>query len=110
MKTDARDREIRFFVQDDCLVRSVTGTGIRSYVHRCSKKAYEAVAYVIDCSGNPSLPTCAIALLLLAQMNGVPRVSSRSRATVNIKTIAAIGVAVLVAGLPGMGGPAYAAE
>jgi hypothetical protein len=44
--TRDRHRDIRFFVQDGCLVRTVTGG--RSYTHRCPKQAFEIVAHAID--------------------------------------------------------------
>ena len=49
MNTYLKDRDVRFFVQDGCLVRTVTsaeGDG-RAYTHRCSKAAFEAVAHAL---------------------------------------------------------------
>jgi hypothetical protein len=46
MKTN--DCNIRFFVHDACLVRSVTGSGIRAYTHRCPKATFETVAHAIE--------------------------------------------------------------
>ena len=51
MKTPLKDRDVRFFVQDGCLVRTVTaaaGSGDgRAYTHRCAKAAFEAVAHAL---------------------------------------------------------------
>ena len=52
MKTPLKDRDVRFFVEDGCLVRTVTASAAagdsRSYTHRCEKKAFEAVAYAVE--------------------------------------------------------------
>jgi hypothetical protein len=49
MKTSLHKRDVRFFVQDGCLVRTVTSDGSdgRSYSHRCDMKTYETVAHAI---------------------------------------------------------------
>lgn len=51
--TRRRQRDVRFEVIDDHLVRTVTfpatsGGGSSSYRHRCSRDVYEAVADVVD--------------------------------------------------------------
>ena len=48
MKTNMRDREVQFFVQDGCLVRTVSRTDGRSYTHRCERKVFETVAHAIE--------------------------------------------------------------
>ena len=50
MKTNMRQRDVQFFVQDGCLVRTVSGTGGngRTYTHRCLRKVFETVAHAID--------------------------------------------------------------
>ena len=47
MNDHLRDRDIRYYHEDGCLVRTVTGTGGRSYTHRCPKQAFEKVAHAI---------------------------------------------------------------
>ena len=50
MNTPLKNRDVRFFVEDGHLVRTVTaaaGDG-RSYTHRCSKRAFEAVAHLLN--------------------------------------------------------------
>ena len=48
MRTHIRDRDITFRLQDGCLVRTVTGADGRTYMHRCSLKVFETVAWVIE--------------------------------------------------------------
>lgn len=49
MKTNLRKRDVRFFVQDGCLVREVTSDAAdgRNYSHRCDKATFEVVAHAI---------------------------------------------------------------
>jgi hypothetical protein len=50
MKTNMRHRDVRFFVQDGCLVRTVvsdTSDG-RTYTHRCDKATFETVAWAME--------------------------------------------------------------
>src|SRR4051812_45114342 len=47
MRDPLRQREVRFFVQDGCLVRTVSGNG-RAYTHRCDLQAYETVAHAVS--------------------------------------------------------------
>ncbi len=49
MKTNLRKRDVRFFVQDGCLVREVTSDAAdgRNYSHRCDLKTFETVAHAI---------------------------------------------------------------
>jgi hypothetical protein len=49
MNIHLKDRDVRFFVQDGHLVRTVTaaaGDG-RSYTHRCTKASFEKVAHAV---------------------------------------------------------------
>jgi hypothetical protein len=50
MKTNLKNRDVRFFVQDGCLVRTVVSDASdgRTYTHRCPKEAFEAVAWAIN--------------------------------------------------------------
>src|SRR5687768_4765998 len=48
MRTNLKQRDVRFIVQDRCLVRSTSGADGRSYTHRCRLKAFESVAYAVD--------------------------------------------------------------
>src|SRR5213080_702007 len=48
MNDHLRNRNVAFTVEDGCLVRTVTGAGGRSYTHRCSKAAFEAVAHAVE--------------------------------------------------------------
>jgi len=52
MNTRRRDRDVRFEVLDDHLVRTVTFAGCGGpeggYRHRCTRDVYEAVADVVD--------------------------------------------------------------
>lgn len=48
VRTNIRNREVRFFVEDGCLVRSVVGDDGRTYIHRCERKAFETVAFAIE--------------------------------------------------------------
>src|SRR5262245_12044287 len=48
MQTNLPQRDVRFFVQDGCLVRTVAGADGRTYTHRCERKAFETVAHAID--------------------------------------------------------------
>ena len=50
MKTNFKNRDVRFFIEDGCLVRIVTanaGDG-RTYTHRCAKAAFETVAWAME--------------------------------------------------------------
>ena len=47
MNDHLRERDVRYHVEDGCLVRTVTGAGGRSYTHRCGKAAFEKVAHAI---------------------------------------------------------------
>jgi hypothetical protein len=50
MKTNLKNRDVRFFLEDGCLVRVVTadaGDG-RTYTHRCAKEAFETVAWAME--------------------------------------------------------------
>ena len=44
MKTNMRQRDVRFFHEDGCLVRTVIGSDGRNYTHRCLKATFETVA------------------------------------------------------------------
>ncbi len=49
MKTNIRQRHVRFFHEDGCLVRIVTagaGDG-RTYTHRCTQQTFETVAHAM---------------------------------------------------------------
>jgi hypothetical protein len=49
VKTNLKNRDVRFYIEDGCLVRTVTadaGDG-RTYTHRCTKAAFETVAHAI---------------------------------------------------------------
>src|SRR5438045_2225391 len=48
MKTNMRQRDVRFFIEDECLVRTVVGGDGRTYTHRCSKQTFETVAHAIE--------------------------------------------------------------
>jgi hypothetical protein len=48
MQTNLPQRDVRFFVEDGCLVRTVTGADGRNYTHRCELKAFETVAHAIE--------------------------------------------------------------
>jgi len=50
MKTKMRQRDVRFFVQDGCLVRTVTAGANdgRTYTHRCDKATFETVAWAME--------------------------------------------------------------
>ena len=48
MKGNLQDRDVRFFVQDGCLVRVVASCDGRGYQHRCSLKTYETVAHAVE--------------------------------------------------------------
>lgn len=48
MNDRLKDRSVRFFVEDNCLVRTVVGTDGRSYTHRCDLASFEAVAHAIE--------------------------------------------------------------
>ena len=49
MKTHLRQRDVRFVIEDGCLVRTVTGDASdgRSYDHRCQKATFEAIAHAL---------------------------------------------------------------
>ena len=52
MKTNYRQRDVRFEVLDGCLVRTVVDTtpgsgGAKAYQHRCTRKAFETIAHAI---------------------------------------------------------------
>jgi transcription initiation factor IIE alpha subunit len=49
MKTNLKERNVRFFVQDGCLVRTVTSDAAdgRAYSHRCDLATYETVAHAV---------------------------------------------------------------
>ena len=48
MNDHLKDRDVRFTVEDGCLVRTVTGASGRSYTHRCSKEAFGKVAHAVE--------------------------------------------------------------
>ncbi len=48
MKQRIRGRQVRFYHEDGCLVRTTTGGDGRTYTHRCTQAAFEAVAHAID--------------------------------------------------------------
>jgi len=50
MKTNLKKRHVHFFIEDGCLVRTVTadaGDG-RAYTHRCAKDIFETVAWAME--------------------------------------------------------------
>ncbi len=49
MRTHLRRRDVRFAIQDGCLLRTVTGDASdgRSYSHRCELKTFETVAHAV---------------------------------------------------------------
>lgn len=49
MRTNIRQRDVSFYVQDGCLVRTVTGGpgDGRSYCHRCSERNFETLAHAV---------------------------------------------------------------
>ena len=50
MKTNIRKRDVRFTVQDGCLVRTVAGDAGdgRTYTHRCAKAVFETVGWAVE--------------------------------------------------------------
>jgi hypothetical protein len=49
MKTNFRNRDVRFEFADGCLVRTVSdGATGRSYEHRCTRQVFETVAHAIN--------------------------------------------------------------
>ena len=48
MNDHLRQRDVRYYYGDGDLVRTVTGTGGRSYTHRCSKASFEKVAHAVE--------------------------------------------------------------
>jgi len=48
MRNRSREREVDFDVVDGVLERTVTFPDGRFYVHRCTRKVYEEVAYSIE--------------------------------------------------------------
>ncbi len=49
MKTNLKNRDVRFYIEDECLVRTVVSDASdgRTYTHRCTKVAFETVAHAI---------------------------------------------------------------
>jgi len=49
MKTNIKNRDVRFHIEDGCLVRTVVSDEAdgRSYTHRCGKPTFETVAHAI---------------------------------------------------------------
>jgi hypothetical protein len=49
VRTNLRQRDVRFLIQDGCLVRTVSAQAgdERSYTHRCPLKTFETVAHGI---------------------------------------------------------------
>lgn len=49
MKTTLKNRQARFYIEDGCLLQTVTAGGgdNRTYTHRCSKATFEKVAHAI---------------------------------------------------------------
>jgi hypothetical protein len=64
MQTRFRKSDVRFDVADGHLVRTVTATDGRSYVHRCSRDVYESVAHAMQSVGpdGATVDTLAVAL------------------------------------------------
>jgi len=64
MQTRFRKSDVRFDVADNHLVRTVTATDGRSYVHRCSRDVYESVAHAMQSVGpdGATVDTLAVAL------------------------------------------------
>ncbi|MBI1374078.1 MAG: hypothetical protein GC159_15265 [Phycisphaera sp.] len=50
MRTNLANRDVRFYIEDGCLVRTVVGDHAdgRSYTHRCTKAVFETVAHAIS--------------------------------------------------------------
>ncbi len=50
MRTNIRQRDVSFYVQDGCLVRTVTGGSGdgRSYCHRCTERNFETLAHAVE--------------------------------------------------------------
>jgi hypothetical protein len=50
MRTNLKSRDVRFYHEDGCLVRTVAGSAGdgRTYTHRCTKDAFETVAHAIS--------------------------------------------------------------
>jgi len=71
MKTNLRKRDVRFFIQDGCLVRVVTSDAAdgRNYSHRCEKQTFEAVAHAI--AETPAQGD-GTSLMLLARQENLP--------------------------------------
>ena len=63
MNDHLKDRDVTFVVEDGCLVRTVSGAGGRSYTHRCSKAAFEAVAHAVAETPADGRGTCLIDLV-----------------------------------------------
>lgn len=64
MQTRFRKSDVRFEVADGYLVRTVTAADGRSYIHRCSREAYESVAHAMQSVGpdGATVDTLAVAL------------------------------------------------
>lgn len=50
MRTNIRQRDVSFYVQDGHLVRKVTGArgDGRSYCHRCTERNFETLAHAVE--------------------------------------------------------------
>ena len=71
MKTNLKSRDVRFSVEDGCLVRTVVadaGDG-RGYTHRCAKDAFEKVAHAI---GETPAEGEGTTLTLIARQESLP--------------------------------------
>jgi len=50
MKTNLKKRDVRFHIEDGCLVRTVVSDASdgRTYTHRCAKEVFEIVAWAVE--------------------------------------------------------------
>ena len=56
-----RQKDVRFEVVDDHLVRTVSAPDGRCYVHRCTHEAYRTVAYAFESCGGQGLKILPLA-------------------------------------------------
>jgi hypothetical protein len=48
MQSKLPERDAKFFIEDDCLIREVTASDGRGYRHRCDLATFETVAYAVE--------------------------------------------------------------
>lgn len=71
MKANLRQRDVAFTVQNECLLRTVTGSegDRRTYTHRCTRRTYETVAHAIE---ETSADGEGTTLLVIARQEDLP--------------------------------------